>query len=89
MFKSRISPIEYDFQKFRVTGPWDHMVSVSAKKKNSCLCTFSFEKSQKKRLKTDHLKKNFSREEHSLVRSFKSKKSKQFPIIFQNAAFVP
>ena len=33
MFKSRISgPIEYDFQKSRVTGPWDHMVSVSAKK---------------------------------------------------------
>jgi hypothetical protein len=35
--------IEYDFQKSRVTGPWDHMVSVSAKKvfkKNSCLCTF-------------------------------------------------
>ena len=24
--------IEYDFQKSRVTGPWDHMVSVSAKK---------------------------------------------------------
>jgi len=35
--------IEYDFQKSRVTGPWDHMVSVSAKKvkkKISCLCTF-------------------------------------------------
>ncbi len=24
--------IEYNFQKSRVTGPWDHMVSVSAKK---------------------------------------------------------
>jgi hypothetical protein len=24
--------IEYDFKKSRVTGPWDHMVSVSAKK---------------------------------------------------------
>ncbi len=24
--------IEYDFQKSRVTGPWDHMVSISAKK---------------------------------------------------------
>jgi hypothetical protein len=24
--------IEYDFQKFCVTGPWDHKVSVSAKK---------------------------------------------------------
>jgi hypothetical protein len=24
--------IEYDFQKSRVTDPWDHMVSVSAKK---------------------------------------------------------
>jgi hypothetical protein len=24
--------IEYDFQKFRVTGPWDHKDSVSAKK---------------------------------------------------------
>ncbi len=35
--------IEYGFQKSRVTGPWDHMVSVSAKKskkKTSCLCTF-------------------------------------------------
>ncbi len=35
--------INYDFQKSRVTGPWDHMVSVSAKnvsKKISCLCTF-------------------------------------------------
>jgi hypothetical protein len=34
--------IEYDFQKSRVTGPWDHKDSVSAKKvrkKNSCLCT--------------------------------------------------
>jgi hypothetical protein len=27
-----LSRIEYDFQKSRVTGPWDHMVSVSAKK---------------------------------------------------------
>ncbi len=26
--------IEYDFQKSRVTGPWDHKVSVSAKKVN-------------------------------------------------------
>ncbi len=36
--------IEYDFQKSRVTSPWDHMVSVSAKKvktKISCLCTFN------------------------------------------------
>ena len=35
--------IKYDFQKSRVTGPWDHKVSVSAKKitkKISCLCTF-------------------------------------------------
>jgi hypothetical protein len=24
--------MEYDFQKYRVTGPWDHKVSVSAKK---------------------------------------------------------
>ncbi len=39
-----IGRIEYNFQKSRVTGPWDHMVSVSAKKvkkKNSCLCTFN------------------------------------------------
>jgi hypothetical protein len=28
--------IEYDFQKSRVTGPWDHKVSVS------CLCTFNY-----------------------------------------------
>ena len=35
--------IEYDFQKSRVTGPWDHKDSVSpkkVKKKISCLCTF-------------------------------------------------
>ncbi len=34
--------IEYDFQKSRVTGQWDHMVSFSAKKvkKMSCLCIF-------------------------------------------------
>jgi hypothetical protein len=34
--------ISYDFQKSRVTGPWDHKDSVSAKKfkKMSCLCTF-------------------------------------------------
>ena len=35
--------IEYDFQKSRGTGPWDHEVSVSAKKAKkliSCLCTF-------------------------------------------------
>ncbi len=34
--------MEYDFQKSRVTGPWDHMVLVSPKKvkKISCLCTF-------------------------------------------------
>ncbi len=35
--------IEYDFQKSRVTGPWDHKDSVSTKKvkkKISCLCTF-------------------------------------------------
>ncbi len=34
---------EYDFKKSRVTGPWDHIISVSAKKvtqKISCLCTF-------------------------------------------------
>jgi hypothetical protein len=31
--------IEYDFQKSRVTGPWDHKVSVPAKevKKNFML----------------------------------------------------
>jgi hypothetical protein len=27
-----LARIEYNFQKSRVTGPWDHMVSVSAKK---------------------------------------------------------
>jgi hypothetical protein len=27
-----LGQIEYDFQKSRVTGPWDHMVSISAKK---------------------------------------------------------
>jgi hypothetical protein len=35
--------MEYDFQKSRGTGPWNHKVSVSAKKiqkKMSCLCTF-------------------------------------------------
>ncbi len=34
--------IEYDLHKTRVTGPWDHKVSVSAKKvkKNPWLCTF-------------------------------------------------
>ena len=35
--------IEKDFQKSRVTGPWDHKVLVSAKKnfkQISCLCTF-------------------------------------------------
>jgi hypothetical protein len=35
--------IEYDFQKSHVTGPWDHMVLISAKKsqkKISCLSTF-------------------------------------------------
>jgi hypothetical protein len=32
--------MSYDFQKSRVTGPWDHMVSVSAKKSNKInLCT--------------------------------------------------
>jgi hypothetical protein len=31
VYKSNISA-EYDFQKSRVTGPWDHKVSVSAKK---------------------------------------------------------
>ncbi len=39
----KVGWIEYNFQKSRVTGPWDHMVSVSAKevkKKVSCLCTF-------------------------------------------------
>jgi hypothetical protein len=36
--------IEYDFQTSRVASPWDHMVSVSAKKvkkKISCLCNFN------------------------------------------------
>ncbi len=36
--------IECDFPKSRVTGPWDHKDSVSAKKvkkKISCLCTFN------------------------------------------------
>jgi hypothetical protein len=36
--------IEYDFQKSRVTGPWDHIFSVFCKKsikKISCLCTFN------------------------------------------------
>ncbi len=46
MFKSQISlPIRIWFLKSRVTGPWNHMVSVSAKKvfkKISCLCTFNF-----------------------------------------------
>jgi hypothetical protein len=33
MFKvDYLSRIEYDFQKSRVTGPWNHKVSVSAKK---------------------------------------------------------
>ncbi len=33
MFKIEyLGRIEYDFQKSRVTGPWDHKVSVSAKK---------------------------------------------------------
>jgi hypothetical protein len=34
--------IEYDFQKSRVTGPWDYKVSVSAKKvkKNFMLVYF-------------------------------------------------
>ncbi len=32
--------IKNDFQISRVTGPWDRKVSVSAKKKISCLCTF-------------------------------------------------
>jgi hypothetical protein len=27
-----LGQIEYDFQKSRVTGPWDHKDSVSAKK---------------------------------------------------------
>jgi hypothetical protein len=27
-----LGKIEFDFQKSRVTGPWDHKVSVSAKK---------------------------------------------------------
>jgi hypothetical protein len=40
--------IEYDFQKSRVTGPWDHMVLVSAKKKKKFMlvylyCTADFE----------------------------------------------
>ncbi len=40
--KNFFEEIEYDFQKSRVTGPRDHMVSVSAKKlfkKMSCLFT--------------------------------------------------
>jgi hypothetical protein len=46
MFKSRISRPHRipDFQKSRVTGPWDHKVSVSTKKvkkKCSSLCTFN------------------------------------------------
>jgi len=37
-----LGPIEYDFQKSHVTGPWDHMISVFCTKKNiSCLCTFN------------------------------------------------
>ncbi len=38
-----LGQIEYDFQKSCVTGPWDHKVSVSAKKikKMSCLCTLN------------------------------------------------
>ncbi len=39
--------IEYVFKKSHVTGPWDHMVSVSAKKVKkeiSCLCTFNMSK---------------------------------------------
>jgi hypothetical protein len=44
MFKVEyLGRIEYDFQKSRVTGPWDQKVSVSAKKilqKFSCLFTF-------------------------------------------------
>jgi hypothetical protein len=32
-----LSRIEYDFQKSRVTGPWDHKVSVSAKKFHACV----------------------------------------------------
>ncbi len=38
-----VGQIKYDLQKYLVTCPWDHMVSVSEKKvkKNiSCLCTF-------------------------------------------------
>jgi hypothetical protein len=27
-----LGQIEYDFQKYHVTGPWDHKVSVPAKK---------------------------------------------------------
>ncbi len=36
-----LGQIQYDFQKSRVTGPWDHKDSVSAKKRKyniSCLC---------------------------------------------------
>jgi hypothetical protein len=29
-----LGQIEYDFQKYRVTGPWDHKVLVSTKKVN-------------------------------------------------------
>jgi hypothetical protein len=42
--------IEFDFQKSRVTGPWDHKDSVSAKKvfkKISCLWTFKLKQLQK------------------------------------------
>jgi hypothetical protein len=46
MFKFKyLGRIEYDFQKSRVTGSWDHKDSVPAKKvfkKNSCLCTFKY-----------------------------------------------
>ncbi len=36
--------IAYDFQKSRVTGPWDHKASVTAKKvkKMSCLWTYRY-----------------------------------------------
>jgi hypothetical protein len=40
MFKSYLGRIEYDFQKSRVTGPWDHEVLVSAKKEHKDIKVF-------------------------------------------------
>jgi hypothetical protein len=38
--------IEYDFQKSRVTGPWDHMVSVSVKKVKKIHACVPFKKTR-------------------------------------------